>query len=88
MAQRQITINAYPLIECGPNSFAVTFEFERKNAHEALRHRNRRRLQSRAQSLCRRTRTNRQALAPKRPVRQELRAQAGRLRQSQQRPRA
>ncbi len=30
MAQRQITINAYPLIECGPNSFAISFAFGEK----------------------------------------------------------
>jgi hypothetical protein len=26
MTQRQITINAYPLIECGPTSFSVSFD--------------------------------------------------------------
>jgi hypothetical protein len=30
MAQRQVTINAYPLIECGPNSFAISFAFGEK----------------------------------------------------------
>jgi len=30
MAQRQININAYPLAECGPNSFAITFAFGEK----------------------------------------------------------
>ena len=31
MAQRQIVINAYPLIECGPNSYSVSFDVGRKN---------------------------------------------------------
>ncbi len=30
MAQRQISINAYPLIECRPNSFAGSFDFGTK----------------------------------------------------------
>ncbi len=30
MAQRQIIINAYPLTECGPISFAITFDFGEK----------------------------------------------------------
>jgi hypothetical protein len=30
MAQRQITINAYPLTECGPNSFTVSLSFRDK----------------------------------------------------------
>jgi hypothetical protein len=30
MTQRRITINAYPLVERGPNSFAIAFDFRTK----------------------------------------------------------
>ncbi len=30
MAQRQITINAYPLIECGPNSYSISLSLSEK----------------------------------------------------------
>jgi hypothetical protein len=30
MAQRQIIINAYPLVECGPHSFAISFDIGQK----------------------------------------------------------
>ena len=31
MSQRQITINAYPLIDCGPNSFSVSLDVSQKS---------------------------------------------------------
>lgn len=31
MAKRQIVINAYPLLETGPNCFAVSFDFTKEN---------------------------------------------------------
>jgi hypothetical protein len=31
MSQRQITVNAYPLLDCGPNAYTVSLDFSQKS---------------------------------------------------------
>ena len=64
MAQRQIIINAYPLIECGPDSFTVTFDFGEKTPSKRFAIETVADCKAALQSLRRRTRTNAETLAP------------------------
>ena len=85
MAQRQITINAYPLTECETNSFTVSLSFRDKAPSRQFGIGTVADCKAALQP-CHRTRIVRQALAPFGPLRQTIRPQAARLRQGRQRP--
>ena len=66
MAQRQITISAYPLAECGPHSFTVSLSFRDKGPSRQFGIETVADCKDGPAGLCQRTRTVRQALASER----------------------
>ena len=88
MPQRQITINAYPLIDSGPNSYTVSLDLSGKSPSKRFDIETVADCKAALAAFAAELDPLRQTLAPERLLRQTIGPQARWLRQGPRRPRA